>query len=465
MAMFNLFGRVSGFVRYFLLVKFLTTADYGLVAFSFYMGSLCRHFTDGGLDIFISRDGARDYKKVPAFYVNAMVMKVCFALVFCGIAFWYLSTVSEKSWREMGLIYIALFGSIMTSFTGVVRSCFTAIERMEFVFYTNLPSRLISITLLFVVLWFALPLEWVVACVSLENAIWFILLGTISLRFFTLRLNALSLPLMGTLFWEALPLFAYNFFNILYLSLDVIMIDYFMGEEAVAPYAYASLLMEGVILLVSSYFVAVYPTLSRLYISDMDAYRKLFRQSFIMLLMFTIPASVALGFWSDLWMNLIKDTGVISGKVLSVLAVNLNISMLNTLLFIVFTSCNRQRMLVLFLTLAVAVSLGSNWYLIPLYGQQGAAWATLLSMLFLLIILAPVAVRLFSLSFPWQKPLWLLSLSVLSALLTQWIPGLPVLIEPVVFSVLLTGLGWITGIISKDEWQKIMSAFRPKKVS
>jgi O-antigen/teichoic acid export membrane protein len=334
---------------------------------------------------------------------------------------------------------------------------------MEYVFYTNLPSRIISIFLLFVALWFALPLELAVACVSLENVLWFVLLGIISLRFFTLRIGLLSMPLMWQLFWAALPLFAYNFFNVLYLSLDVIMIEYYMGEEAVAPYAYASLLMEGVILLVSSYFVAVYPTLSRLYVSDMDAYRRLFRQSFIMLFMFTVPTSVALGFWSDLWMNIIKDTGVISGKVLSVLAVNLNISMLNTFLFIVFTSCNRQRLLVMFLTVAVTVSFCSNCYLIPMYGQQGAAWATLFSMSFLFLILAPAATRLFSLRFPWKKPLWLLGISVISAMAAKWIPGLPVLVQPVLFTLLLAGLGWATGIMSKEEYQKILTVLRSKK--
>lgn len=463
MALFNVFGRASGFVRYVLLVKFLSAADYGLVALAFYIGSLCRHFTDGGLDIFISRDGARDYKKVPAFYVNAMVMKALFAVIFCLGAFWYLYVFSKKPIEDIVIIYIAMLGSIMTSFTGVVRSCFTAIERMEYVFYTNLPSRIISILLLFVVLWLALPVEWAVASVSLENALWFVLLGIISLRFFALHIKSLSWSLMSQLFWEALPLFAYSFFNVLYLSLDAIMIDFFMGQRAVAPYAYASLLMEGVILLVTSYIVAVYPTLSRLFVSDMDAYRKLFRQSFMMLLMFTIPTSVVLGFWSHLWMNIITETGFISGNILCLLAMNLNVSTFNTLLFIVFTSCNRQNLLVMFTLVAVLTSVGSNILLIPLYGPQGAAIATLYSMICLSLIMTPAAVKLFSVSFPWQKPLWLLGLSILSASLAMWIPGIPVLIEPLVYALLLAGLGWITGIISKEEWQKILSKFRPRK--
>lgn len=463
MAFFNIFGRASGFVRYALLVYFLSDEQYGLATFAISFGSLCRCFTDGGLDNLVSRDGARDYGKVPMFYVNAMFMKTVLAVIFCLGAYWYLSAIREKNLYELFIVYIALIGSMMTSFTGVIRSCFTAIERMEYVFYTNVPSRFISIALLFFALWFALPLEIAVACISLENVIWFVLLGAVSLRFFHLKQTGLSLTDMRYMFWESLPLMVYAFFNEFYLRLDVVMIEYFMTYADVAPYTYASALLDGVTLLLSSYFVAVYPTLSRLYISDFDAYRRLFRQSLIMLFMFTIPTSVLIGFWSDLWMNLIKDTGPISAHLLTILAINLNLSMLNTLLIIVFTSCNRQTMLVIFTALALLISFLSNCVMIPIYAQPGAAYASLFSQLSLFCIMSIAAKRMFALTYPWQKPLWLAGLSIVSALTAQWLPGLPMLIEPLVFTLILAGLVCVTGVITKEEWKKIQSAIRPKK--
>ncbi len=463
MMFFNVFGRASGFLRYLLLVGLLTEASFSLVSFAFYFGSLCRHFVDGGLDNFVSRDGARDYGKIPSFYINALFLKAVLAVVFCSAAFWYLRDARDKDLFEILIVYIALIGSVMTSFTGVIRSCFTAIERMEFVFYTNLPSRLLSISLLFIALWFGFPLELVVASVSLENVLWFFLLGAISLRYFQLKGTGISFPVIRYMVWESLPLMVYGFFNVLYLSLDVMMIEYLMGLDSVAPYTYASMLLEGVGLLVTSYFVAVYPTLSRLFVSDFDAYRRLFRQSFVALFMFTIPTSVLLGFWSHLWMNIIKDTGPISGEVLSILAINLNLSMMNTLLIIVFTSCNRQRLLVLLTASAVIISFLSNWFMIPWLNQPGAAWASLFSQSCLFIIMSITASRLFHLTYPWQKPLSLFIVAVISAIASKWIPGIPILVEPVLYVAILVGIGYSVGIVTKDDLRKIQQAIRPPK--
>ena len=109
---------------------------------------------------------------------------------------------------------------------------------------------------------------------------------------------------------ESLPLAVYSFFTIFYLSLDVLMIEYIMGDpKYVAPYGYASLLIEGINMLLTGYIIAVYPTFSRLFEQNEAAYQRLFRMSFNLLLAATIPASVLLSFWSYGWMNFIRETG------------------------------------------------------------------------------------------------------------------------------------------------------------
>ena len=461
MGMFNLFGRASGFVRYLLLVGLLSADQFALATYAFSIGKLARHFIDGGLDNLVSRDGAREYEKIPAFYVNALVLKGILTILFFVGVLGYLVGVRDLSITELVVVYAALAGSAMISFTGVVRSCFTAIERMEYIFYTNMPSRLVSLVLLFLALWFSLPLVFAVAAISFENVLWFVLLGAISLRFFRFSLSGLSWSFLRYLVVESWALALYGFFNIFYLSLDVLMIEYLMGgREAVAPYTYASLLLEGVTLLLTSYFIAVYPTLSRLYVSDFAAYQRLFRQSFVALLAFTIPVSVMLGYWADLWMHLVKDTGPLSTQVLRILAVNLNLSMLNTLLIIVFTSCNRQRLLVIFTAMAVGISFLTNWEMIPWLQQPGAAWASLLSQTLLLVIMATKAKRLFHLSFPLQKPLALAGVSLLAAVLASWTPWIPPMLEPVVGFMIWMVLVYLFRIVTREEFEKISRLMR-----
>ena len=461
MGLFNIFGRSSGFIRYLLLVGFLSDEHFSQITFALNIGLIGRHFMDGGLDNLVSRDGARDYGKVPTFYIHALAIKMVMGTIFfCG-AFVYLYWIRHISWMEIAIVYVALCGSSMLSLTGVIRSCFTAIERMEYFFYTNMPARTISILLLFLALWYSMPLVFAAAAISMENLIWFFILGSVSLRFFKLTHVNFSFSTIRYMIAESWPLALYCFFNILYLRLDVMMIEYLMDDiYAVGPYTYSSLLLEGVTMLFSGYFIAIYPALSRLYTTDFDAYRRLFRQSVIIVMAFSMPLSIVLSFWAHDWMNFIKETGEVSGQVLRILAINLNLSMLNTLAIIVFTSCNRQRWLVLFTGIAVVTSFLSNLWLIPILQQPGAALASLLSQIFLFIIMVTVSRIFFDLRFPVRKPLEILSISLLSGAGVWIIPGLPLLVKPFVFVGFLGLSAYVFSVITVNEVQRYWKVLR-----
>ncbi len=461
MALFNVFGRASGFIRYLLLVGFLSDPHYALITFAFSFGRLGRTFMDGGLDILISRDGARDRNKVPSFYLNALIIKAALGLIFFVSVYFYLACYRGLTLMQLFVVYASLCGSAMLSFTGIVRSCFTAIERMEYIFYTTLPTRLIAILLLFIALWFAFPLLVVAAAVSMEYLLWFLLLGGVSLRFFSPAQAVPSSSTIRYMILESWPLALYGFFTVVYLSLDVLMIEVLMGgHEAVAPYTYASLLMEGVTMLLTGYIIAIYPVLSRLHDTDEKAYLRLFNQSVIVILGCTLPLSILLAFWADGWMSLIKDTGPITGRVLQILTVNLNLSMMNTLVVIVFTSRNRQRLLVVFTAIAVSVSFLSNLLLIPIYQQPGAAFASLISQLVLFVIMAFMAYWIFSITFPWRKPLSIFAVSLLAGIITRFIPAIPILLVPFVYVAFLALFVHLFGVFTPREIQKLFKALK-----
>jgi O-antigen/teichoic acid export membrane protein len=465
MSLFNIFGRASGVLRYFLLVAFLSEANFALITYAFKFGSLARAFIDGGLDNLLTRDCARNYDRLSSYGFNGLVIKFILSLIFLGSGFFYLHDARDMSRYQIGVVYAAACGSMLLSFAGIIRSGFTAIERMEYVFYTNLPARALSILLLFGALYLALPLYYAALAVSFENALWLVLLWVMSLRFFTLSPVNFSLRHIYFMVRESLPLAVYSFFTIFYLSLDVLMIEYIMGDpKYVAPYGYASLLIEGINMLLTGYIIAVYPTFSRLFEQNEAAYQRLFRMSFNLLLAATIPASVLLSFWSYGWMNFIRETGDLSGNILQVLTLNLSLNMLNTLLIMVYTSRNQQGWLVLFASTTLIISFVSNWFLIRWFGQLGAAWATFLSQLTMLIIMGISARRMFALHYPWQKPGRMLLVSLLAGGLTWLIPHLYLLLVPFVYGGLLLFFIWLFRIVTAEEWQEWRKALRKESV-
>lgn len=464
MGLFNVFGRASGVIRYFLLVAFLPKDLFSLISYSLSFGRLGRTFADGGLDNLISRDGARETDKVPEYLFHGLFLKFALSLPFILFSFFYLTVIRDMSWFEIGVIYTSMFGSIMLSLTGVLRSAFTAIERMEYVFYTNLPSRLASIAILALTLWMGWHLAVSAAAISLENVLWFILLGAVSFRYFPLRLklNSKTLWYMASECWS---LGLYAFFNVVYLSLDVMMIEYFMGVKAVAPYTYASQLMEGLIMLASGYLIAVYPVFSRLHDDQKGEYQRLFEKSVIVLLTVTLPATALLGFWAHGWMNLIPRNDPVSGTALLILSITLNVSILNTLMIIVFTSRNRQKWLILFSGGAVGLSFITNCIFIPRYGQAGAAYATLLSQVILFAALAAAVRRLFNLRIPFARPFGIAAVCLFSGGAVWLTPGVPLLAVPIPYAILLFASARLTGILSQEELRKMIEAVWPSRAS
>ncbi|MEW6236918.1 MAG: flippase [Candidatus Omnitrophota bacterium] len=461
MSLFNIFGRATGIIRYLLLAAFLSTPDYGLINFALNIGKLGRHFMDGGLDNLISRDGARDHEKVPTYCLHGLAVKSALGLLFFVGIFFYLKGTRGKSWSELAVIYACLSGSAMVAFAGVIRSCFTAIERMEYVFYTNLPSRLISLLSLFIILWYSWPLVLTSFSISLEFFIWFLLLAIVSFRFFSYSSIKLTLPTFRYMFLESWPLALYDFFNTFYMTLDVMMIEYMMGgSDPVAPYAYASQLVEGFTLLLTGYLIAIYPVLSRYHETDDDAYRRLFEKSVILLLAYTLPLTFLLGIWSSEWMSLIPKAEPLTGDVLRILIINLNLSMLNTLVIIVFTSRNRQRWLALFTGLAVVISFLTNWVFIRWYEQVGAAFASLLSQLALFLIMSAAGRRLFALSFPLRKPLEILGISALAGFSAWIIPFKTIFLIPFFYGAFLLLYAYLFGVFTLAELRRWRSALK-----
>ena len=461
MGLFNVFGRASGFIRYILLVRFLNDPAFALITYGFSIGRLCRTFMDGGLDHLISRDGSRKREDLPPFLAQGAFIKAGLGVFFFLAAAYYLRGFEGFTSFQLLIVFISLTGSAFTSICGLLRSGFAAIERMEFILLTNVPARFFSIALLAVILVMQGPLVAVAAAIALEGILWLLLLLRAARRRLPRLRWQVSARGLRYMVGESWSLALYSFFTVLYLSLDVLMIQALMSLEDVAAYTIASQLIEGINMLVSSYLLAVFPVLSRSFTEDDAAYQRLFRQSFRLLLIITLPIAGLLAGWPQQWLDLIRDTGPETPAVLRILAANLPLTMINTLLIFTFTTRNRQIWLVGFTTLAVLLSVAANALLIPLYQQSGAAMASLLTQAVLFIIIGASALRLFPLSVDALRALGLVAVTLLALACTQWIEA-PVIIPAALFGLCWLALAWLLRLIDRDDVKRLGRALQTK---
>ena len=147
MALFSFIARAAGLVRYVFLVSFLTDAQFGVLKLATDIGGIGRAFMDGGLDQLVSRDGARNPEHLGGYFWTAFVIKLTLAVVFLGISPFVLLQFMTREQVGVAMVYAVII--ITLSLAGIARSSFTALERMEYVFYSSMPSRLISLVMVF----------------------------------------------------------------------------------------------------------------------------------------------------------------------------------------------------------------------------------------------------------------------------------------------------------------------------
>lgn len=459
MNLFNIFGRASGLIRYVLLVYFLSDPGYALITFGFSAGRLCRHVMDWGLDHYITREGAREQERLSEFFWNGLALKSAWGAVFFIAAFFYLYGARGLSPYELLVVYISLTGSAMLSLAGVMRSVFAAVERMEYIFFTNAPARTVSVLLLAAALAFDAPLALAAAAVAAEPLLWLAGMAWMLGRTAPPGRPAWSQKRAWAMSVESWPLALFGFFQIVYLSLDVIMIEALLGgRDAVAPYTLASLLVEGVTLLLSGYILAAFPAFSKLHPADEAGFKRLFTRSAAIVLAMSAPLSAMLAAWPGEWMNLLRNTDPVSAQVLAILALNLNLALINTFMIAVLTARNQQRLLVALTAAGAIVAFAGNWLLIPVHEHVGAAWATLGAQAVMFVLMSAIC----SIQFRLRFPLIRMAGVALSAFAAAWLAKLAplphVLLAPPLYGLLFAALIFAFRIITIDDLRRMKAA-------
>ncbi|MFH1738805.1 MAG: flippase, partial [bacterium] len=463
MSLFGIMARGSGLIRYYFLVLFLSDVNFGVLKLATDVGGIARAFIDGGLDQLVSRDGARRPEQLPRFFWTACILKICLAVIFFALSPYILLRFMNPSEVWVAIIYAGFV--VCLSLAGVVRSSFTALERMEYVFYTNVPSRTLGLLVVIIVLVLGAPIAVVAAAMGLENILWLLFLLVIILRFIPLGRPRVDLSQARWMLSESWPMALYGFFTTLYLRLDTLMLKWLLPPDSaiqnVGIYGKAQYPIEGISLLLTGYIIAVFPVFSRLQIEDRAAFASLFRRSAVLLAGITVPLSIMIGGWADGWLSLFPNKYPGSVTVLCILAVTLNFSLLNVFIITIFTACDRQRWLVLFTCLTVAVSFISNLIMIPPLGNIGAAYASLGSQVFLFVVMLTILWAEVDIAPPLARWIGLLVSANVAALFCFWLlpPGW-VLLLPFPFLACFALVAFTLRVVKREDIQLLRRSLR-----
>lgn len=378
----NAIGAILQLILTAYLVRYLGNIAYGKYAFAFAFTSLFIIFTDLGLSVSCVREIARNRSKAGDYLTNVFVIKLILSFI-SAISLIIIINIIKYSEETALSIYIVFVISILTSYILSLRTMFRAFERMKFEAISILLEKLLILGLVIPLLILGHGLIKVISVILLAEVIIFILTLIILITKFSKPVLSIDFLLCRSLIIDALPFGMASVFATFIFQIDIIMLSMMKGDEAVGIFSSAYSLVIGLLFIPGAIVGAVYPVLSRCFISSKDSLMMVYEKAFKFLFLLALPLGVGTTLLSE-EITLFLYGRDSASNALQVLIWVSSLIFIRSIVGYILASTNRQLVDTRIAGIAALLNVGLNLLLIPMYSYIGAGIASIISQLFLL---------------------------------------------------------------------------------
>ncbi len=366
-------ARLIALVTVLYMIRRLGTSHYGSFTVLVNLTAIVSVVLDLGFNVLFVREGARHHTEIQRYLRNVMSLRLLMSVVALVIL--------AALVTPLGLGYLLVPGFLLmvfTSYSTLLRNGLYAVQQLG---YEAIGVVLESAVLLVLVLYGGATGQgityfvWAYAAQYAFSCAYFV---------FVLAVKRLGTPgwrfepgLLREWFWKGLP-FALTFvLTILYFRIDQPLIYIFRHETESALYGAAYKPIESLLFIPITFLSVVFPVLAvyhRERPKDMlDAVNRFYKA----LLLMGCPTAVGIFVLAHpLTPLLLGQEFARSEPALRVLAIALGIAFVNNAFIGALNASDRQSSFTWAAAWSLVANLALNLTLIPLFGYQGASWAT-----------------------------------------------------------------------------------------
>ena len=272
------------------LPRYVGAAGLGKLAFAGSFVAIFGVVVPLGTSNVLIRDIARDRSRTGELLLSAIILRVPLALVMTIVA---ISAVRLMHYPVITrtLVAVMALGMIVGTVNDALASALQGQEKLPRQSVAVIIEKFLSSGLTIGLVFYRAPL-WTLAAVGLFT----------SLVSLTVNLTAF-MPLFSTLRWPpkatvryiaaaGMPFVGWILFRTLYGQTDPIILSFITNDQTVGWYAAAFRLIGTTLILPGALTTALFPTLSRLYKDDLEAFQKLARKTLSLVLLCGAPVSM-----------------------------------------------------------------------------------------------------------------------------------------------------------------------------
>ena len=299
--------------------------------------------------------------------------------------------------NELTIIITLLFmiEGIIKSFIGLLNGSFQAFEEGKYQGIGNSLLNLILLIFILIAIYIDLGIYGITISYLLANLIALIYLYYAFNKNVTKPKFEFDKSFCKKIFIYSLPFAATSILYSIYYSIDVVMLNQLVGNYATGIYNATYKLISILTLLYSVYGAVVYPVMSKMFKNDKKLLIITFEKSIKYLLLIIIPFAIAIMIYSTDIIHLIYGNEYdAASSALSILIWTISLLFVNGVCNNLLNASYKEVTITKIYAIAAVFNVVLNLILIPYYSYNGAATATVLSDLLIMIIQLYVIYRL-----------------------------------------------------------------------
>ncbi len=385
------FGRIIAdglsFLLYVAIAREFGRGGIGDYAYAFAVTSLFGIGIHFGLRTILTREIAKDESLAQKYWGNIILLQMLLVIV-STVMLYLLAIILNYQNEVLDLVILAYIVACLNAIGLSHVAYLDSSGRMDKTSQLEILSKgcifLVGITLL----QFGVEIKYIIFSHIFGSSIYIVVLFVWLKKFDQTLYFKFDLKLITKTAVAALPFLYFSFLSILYTRLDVVMIHYFWGEEETGSYAVSLRVVETALIVFSMIGIAIYPSLSKLTISDREKRDYIFYKSFEFITMVSFFGAIILVAAGDeMLIFVFSDEYIQAAVLLKVMSILFLTGSLKVPMWRLLLAEDQESYVLKILCISVAINIVLNLVLIPQYGANGAVVSTIISEFVLLVYL------------------------------------------------------------------------------
>ena len=368
-------SKVAYFLSFVYMAQRLGVANYGVLEFAIAVRTYLLLLADAGLDLWAVREAAKgvDVTKLASRIIPARLVLAAVTLGVTGLL--YALPGNPNLRRILPLLVMTV---VVQAFN--LKWVFMGQERMAKVAFGLVASQLAFALATVLLVHSASDLIMVPAAFVASEVVMAVYFGRLFVKTHGIPRLSFDWSVIRPMIQPVLTLGATQCLGLINYNVDSILIGILLGPGSVGWYAAAYKPVTAVLAVPSTYYLGLFPALSRSHRTDREKFRAILDRSMRFTTMFAIPVGVGGSLLAGPIVHLLfghnYGESIVPLRLLawSAVLVTMRGNFRHTL-----NAVGLQRLDLICAAGAAGLNIALNLVLIPRYGIEGAAWATVIS--------------------------------------------------------------------------------------